>query len=317
MLRKEKLRSISEVVFASMALAGCFSDETPARPTTGAGGAGGATSATSTSSTSATTAATTTATTGAGGATTGAGGATTGAGGATTGSAGTTTGTGGDPTTGAAGSTGAGGAGTGGSGGTPCVVPGGNAPAKLPFAVDQFFIASGWMQATLIHQDTTCTYPPPPGGGSSDAGADASVDASMIVDAGASDATAFPGSKCWTITYTPLLPSDWAGVDWQFPANNWGDSDGLVIPDGATKVTFSAWGDAGGEKVSFNVGYGAASKDGFGATLPDKILTTTAQTFSIDITGVKYTCTSVRMGFGWIAAGGTTVTFHIANMRWE
>jgi hypothetical protein len=175
----------------------------------------------------------------------------------------------------------------------------------LPFAVDQFFIASGWMQATLIHQDTTCTYPPTGG-----------ADASTSVDA-SPDVSSTPGSKCWTITYTPVTAADWAGVDWQFPANNWGTGDGLVIPAGATKVTFVAWGDVGGEKVSFNVGYGPASTDGFGATLPDKLLTTTPTTYSIDITGIMYTCTSVRMGFGWIAAGGATITFHIADMRWE
>jgi hypothetical protein len=198
----------------------------------------------------------------------------------------------------------------GGAGGQPCVISGGNVPSKLPFAVDQYFVASGWMQPALIHQDTTCTYPPT---GTGDAG----TDASTIVDASTQDVTAFPGTKCWTITYTPVTASDWAGVDWQFPSNNWGASDGLVIPPGATKVTFVAWGDVGGEKVSFNVGYGATSTDGFGATLPDRFLTTTPTTYSVDITGVMYTCTSVRMGFGWIAAGGTAVTFHIADMRWE
>ena len=52
---------------------------------------------------------------------------------------------------------------------------------------------------------------------------------------------------------------NWAGVDWQYPFNNWGSGDGLVIPAGATQVSFVAWGDVG-RKVSFNVGYGPTSR---------------------------------------------------------
>jgi hypothetical protein len=206
---------------------------------------------------------------------------------------------------------------------------------SLPFAVDRYFIASGWMQPDLIHQDTTCAFPVPyvppaddggPSEGGADAGvADVSVTDASVTDAGAPadaampprDASVLPGSKCWTITYTPLTPADWAGVDWQYPVNNWGASDGLVIPPGATKVTLVAWGDVGGEKVSFNVGYGPNSTDTFGAGLADQFLTTTPTKYSIDLGGVAYTCPSVRMGFGWVAGGGTQITFHIADIRWE
>jgi hypothetical protein len=126
-----------------------------------------------------------------------------------------------------------------------------------------------------------------------------------------------PDSKCWTITYTPTGPGDWAGVDWQYPTNNWGSGDGLVIPAGATQVSFVAWGDVGGEKVSFNVGYGSGSSDQFGVSSGDRFLTTEPLRFSIDLSGIAYTCSSVRMGFGWVAAGGTTFTFHVADVRWE
>jgi hypothetical protein len=173
------------------------------------------------------------------------------------------------------------------------------------------------MQPALIHQDTTCTYPPTATGDGGPLAADASLDQSAPVAAATDAAPPLADSKCWTVTYTPTGPGDWAGVDWQYPGNNWGGSNGLVIPAGATRVTFVAWGDVGTEKVSFNVGYGLGSPDGFGASAPDRYLTTVPTPYSIDITGVTYTCSSVRMGFGWVAGGGTAQTFHIADIRWE
>jgi hypothetical protein len=204
----------------------------------------------------------------------------------------------------------------------PCVV--GTGPARLPFAVDEYFVASGWMQPALIRQEASCFYPPTTDAGSRNDGPDeASADSAIAVDArtdGPSDGSTvppLPGSKCWTITYAPASATDWAGVNWQYPMDNWGASPGLVIPPGATRVSLVAWGDAGIERVSFEVGYGPASTDGFRVSLTDQLLTTSPTHYAIDLGGVAYTCNSVRMGFGWLATGGTTMTFHVANIRWE
>jgi len=274
---RNKLRPASEALLAALLAVGCFGDDT----TSAGSGAGGAV---------------------------GREGTTSGGVSGSVGAAGTagTSGTGGTSDTG----------GTTLDAGEPCVIGTEPKPTSLPFAVDQFFTASGWMQALLIHQDTSCAYPPS-GGDAGSPAVEAGTDASLA-DVGASPTRVpLPGSHCWTITYTPATPSDWAGVDWQFPANNWGTSDGLVIPPGATTVSFVAWGDVGGERVSFNVGYGPSSNDHFGASLSDRFLTTTPTAYAIDITGIAYTCSSVRMGFGWISAGGATMTFHVADIRWE
>src|SRR6185436_4410367 len=123
----------------------------------------------------------------------------------------------------------------------------------------------------------------PSAAGVADSDAAAVADGGTVDAHGAADApitTASDASppladaKCWTVTYTPTGPGDWAGGDWQYPVNNWGDGAGLVIPAGATQVSLVAWGDAGGEKVSFNVGYGPSSNDRFGATTGDRFLTT-------------------------------------------
>ena len=239
-------------------------------------------------------------------------------------------------TGGSGGASGSGGAGTGGASGTggtggidaatepvPCVQ--GTGPTSLPFAVDEFFTASGWMgDIAAIHMEATC-------GPSSDAGDAGSSDArppeAGPADVSMSDGSArdggmrIPTAKCWTVTYTST-PSEagvmgWAGVDWQFPANNWGTLNGRVIPRGATRVRVTAWGAAGGEVVSFNVGYGFVSPDLFGVTLANQILTTTPTTYDLDLTGIDYTCPSVRMGFGWTVAGTTPVKFYIDHIEWR
>ncbi|HMI84290.1 MAG TPA: hypothetical protein VK550_09365 [Polyangiaceae bacterium] len=229
-------------------------------------------------------------------------------------------------TAGAAGGTG-GASGSGGAGDAtvePIVCVQGTGPTALPFAVDEFFTPTGWMgDITAIQMDgTSCG--PVADAGASDAGAsdarapDAGADA-RGPDAGTSDAgTRIPTAKCWTVTYTPGDGGQgWAGVDWQFPNNNWGPMIGRVIPRGAKHVRFYAWGDTGAEVVSFNVGYGFTSPDTFGMTLANQILTTTPTAYEIDLTGIDYTCPSVRMGFGWTTAGTVPVKFHVDDVEWQ
>ena len=44
--------------------------------------------------------------------------------------------------------------------------------------------------------------------------------------------------------------ADWAGILWQYPPNNWGDLDGGIDLTGATKLTFWARGECGGEIIN-------------------------------------------------------------------
>jgi len=66
----------------------------------------------------------------------------------------------------------------------------------------------------------------------------------------------FSGNSCMRIGYKNISGTRWAGIYWQKPANNWG-----TVPDagynlaGATKLTFWARGDKGGEVINeFKVG---------------------------------------------------------------
>jgi len=63
----------------------------------------------------------------------------------------------------------------------------------------------------------------------------------------------YAGDTCIRITYSPGGSEGWAGIYWQYPMNNWGDYLGYNI-SGATKLTFWARGEKGGEKAEFKTG---------------------------------------------------------------
>lgn len=60
------------------------------------------------------------------------------------------------------------------------------------------------------------------------------------------------GKTCVKITYSAKMTQNagWAGMYWQNPANNWGEKKSGYNLTGATKLTFWARGDKGGEKIS-------------------------------------------------------------------
>ncbi|TBR19957.1 hypothetical protein EPO66_00425 [bacterium] len=65
------------------------------------------------------------------------------------------------------------------------------------------------------------------------------------------------GDTCIKIVYSGKATQGarWAGIFWQNPANNWGTMDGGFDLSKATKLTFWAKGDKGGERIEeFKVG---------------------------------------------------------------
>jgi len=67
------------------------------------------------------------------------------------------------------------------------------------------------------------------------------------------------GETCLKIKYKD--PSNWTGVAWQHPANDWGDLPGGYDLTGAKKLTFWARGEFGIEIVSFGVGILDSNKE--------------------------------------------------------
>jgi exo-beta-1,3-glucanase (GH17 family) len=113
------------------------------------------------------------------------------------------------------------------------------------------------------------------------------------------------GTTCIRVAYSGPMPGGmgWAGVYWQNPVNNWGAVPG---PTGynlsrASRLTFWARGQAGGELVHFLVGGITGTH---GDSLQPKIekvlaLSTTWQQVTIDLTGADLT--HIIGGFGWVA----------------
>jgi hypothetical protein len=147
------------------------------------------------------------------------------------------------------------------------------------------------------------------------------------------DASKCPGrdpaakGSCYSVDWTPVFltnaKSAWVGVYWQYPANNWGAKEGKTIPAGATKVSFSAKGAAGGEAITFLAG-GVNAKadptlkyaDSFSAST-DVTLTTDWAHYEVPLTGDTYT--SVIGAFAWSMTTTSTapVTFYVDDITWE
>lgn len=67
----------------------------------------------------------------------------------------------------------------------------------------------------------------------------------------------YSGDTCMQIMYSAkgVQGEGWAGMYWQYPANNWGDVDAGYSLSGAKKVTFWARGETGEEVIEeFKVG---------------------------------------------------------------
>lgn len=111
------------------------------------------------------------------------------------------------------------------------------------------------------------------------------------------------GKTCIKIGFSSGFFSEgWAGIYWQFPLNNWGEYPGYVLK-GASKLTFWARGEKGGEKAEFKVGgvqgSGLPFRDSFGP-VSDGVVTLTAEwkQYSISLNGTD--TSSVIGGFCWV-----------------
>jgi hypothetical protein len=112
------------------------------------------------------------------------------------------------------------------------------------------------------------------------------------------------GKSCVKVSYSAKMSqgAGWTGIFWQHPANNWGDKKGGYNLTGASKLTFWAKGEKGGEKISeFKVG-------GITGEFPDSDsqaigpveLTNQWQKYSIDLKGKDLS--NIIGGFCWAAS---------------
>ena len=111
----------------------------------------------------------------------------------------------------------------------------------------------------------------------------------------------------------------WGGVIWQSPANDWGDLPGGFDLTGASKLTFWARGEKGGETVSFSFGALADPKpfpDTAKAALEGITLNPAWQRFEIPVSGKDLS--RIKTGFIWTIVGsGRPTIFYLDSIRWE
>jgi len=167
-------------------------------------------------------------------------------------------------------------------------------PVKLPYIVygdeqkETPWIPSGYMGNTkAITMDPDCTDAP------------------------------HTGKKCLKVEYKDK--TEWGGVVWQNPANDWGDQDGGHNLTGATKLTFWAKGAKGGEKVTFGVGLLGSDKkfpDTAKAELKEVALKPEWTQYTIDLKDKDLT--RIKSGFYWtLAAQNDGVTFYLDDIQFE
>jgi hypothetical protein len=212
-----------------------------------------------------------------------------------------------------------------------CQVPSIDA-GNLPFVIDTAFVPSGWMADAPAYPGMPAD---PATGSAAIPGTSARMTIlpsgySMVGDACSPDGVgrSSPNAKggCWKVTYAPfprgLEPNGagsmtigrgpgygWAGAFWQYPTNNWGTrGGGYPIPPGATKVSFWARGQEGGELVLFFTGqgfdapcsdYSTTRYPGAGGNYGISLASPPAwQNYTIDISDLDYSAAHVAPGQG-------------------
>jgi len=120
---------------------------------------------------------------------------------------------------------------------------------------------------------------------------------------GASKDDAYLGDTCIKMTYSGKgsQGARWAGIFWQYPANNWGGVDSGFDLSKATKLTFWARGAKGGERIEeFKIGgvMGEFS-DSDSATIGPVLLNKEWTQYTIDLKGKDMSY--IIGGFAWSA----------------
>ena len=130
------------------------------------------------------------------------------------------------------------------------------------------------------------------------------------------------GKTCLKITYVNKATNGarWAGIYWQYPANNWGGQDGGFDLSKATKVTFWARGAKGGERIEeFKIGgimgeYSDSDSSGIGPV----VLTKDWKQYTIDLAGKDLSY--IIGGFCWatnLDVNPDGATFYLDEIKYE
>ena len=138
----------------------------------------------------------------------------------------------------------------------------------------------------------------------------------------------YSGNTCIQFVYTAKRSQGkgWAGVYWQFPANNWGSRKGGFDLTGMAKLTFWARGEKGGEKIQkFGVG-GIGMRQEISVPYPDSSLiesqpielTDVWKEYTINLSGQDLSY--INGGFFWVSTADLNsegATFYLDEIKFE
>jgi hypothetical protein len=169
-----------------------------------------------------------------------------------------------------------------------------------PVDVEREFIPSGWM-----------------GDGATD---HARQDIQMAQVANAKSRPGAPNTVVTKITYRPGAVR-WAGIYWQWPANNWGDKPAKAV-QGASAISFWAAGERGGEIVEFKAGgvTGKPCNDSFEVSLGSVALTKDWKQYRIPLRNRTDSLKPIYGAFAWVATGDSNpegLAFYLDSIRYE
>ncbi len=131
------------------------------------------------------------------------------------------------------------------------------------------------------------------------------------------------GSTCIKINYDLQCSREdekWAGIYWLNPPNNWGEKKGGYDLTGATKLTFWAKGEIGGEQINeFTIGGITGNyPDSDIAVIGPVILMSEWRQYTIDLRGKDLS--HISAGFAWSTAEEVnydSCTFYLDDIRFE
>ena len=132
----------------------------------------------------------------------------------------------------------------------------------------------------------------------------------------------FSGDTCIKLVYSGKVTNGarWAGMYWQNPPNNWGNVDGGYDLSKATKVTFWARGEKGGERIEeFRIG-GLMGQfpDSDSASMGPVILTKDWKQYVIDLKGKDLNY--ISGGFAWstnVDVNPQGAVFYLDDIKYE
>jgi len=130
------------------------------------------------------------------------------------------------------------------------------------------------------------------------------------------------GDSCMKITYSAKATQGarWAGICWQNPANNWGNADAGFDLSRATKLTFWARGEKGGERIEEFKSGGIMGEfsDSDSSTIGPVILNKEWTQYTIDLKGKDMSY--IIGGFCWstnIDNNPEGATFYLDEIKYE